>query len=204
MAGRLGINQARSHSASRIPEIECPTGVKLTVREWPMGTSNGTVWILNESVGLQAAAVEVARVVGLPIHLKRLSASGIVRYLPAFVQQRLPPERLLGLAADKTFSAWPALIIAAGRKSAPIALAIKRLAPYPMFALKVQRRREGSPSFDLVLQQRMQEPELGIVSFDAVYNVSPEDCRCAGLSDRAISDAKLVGQLIKRALGLEP
>jgi mitochondrial fission protein ELM1 len=169
-----------------------------------MGASKGTVWILNQSVGLQAAAVEVARVVGLPIHLKRLSASGIISYFPAFVQQRLPPERLLeGLAGDKTFSAWPALIIAAGGKSSPMALAIKRLAPNPIFALKVQRRRERSPSFDLVLQKRMEEPELRLASFDAVYSVSPEDCRCLGLSDRAVSDAKLVGELIKRTFGLE-
>jgi mitochondrial fission protein ELM1 len=169
-----------------------------------MGTSNGTAWILNESVGLQAAAVEVARVVGLPIHLKRLSASGIVGHLPAFVQQRLPPERLLeGLATDKTFSAWPALIIAAGGKSGPVALVIKRLAPNRMFALKVQKGRAWTPSFDLVLQNRTEEPERGFVSFDATYNVSPVDCRCAGLSDRAISDANLIGQLIKRTLGLE-
>jgi hypothetical protein len=165
---------------------------------------NATTWILNESVSLQAAALAVARVVGLPIHLKRLSSSGFIGYLPIFVQHRLPPERLLdGLALDKTFSAWPTLIIAAGKRSDPIALAIKRLAPAPTFALNVVKVKEPSAEFDFVLHQTsIQQGEPGDPSFDAVYNVSPEDSRCAGLSDRALSDADLVGRLIKRTLGL--
>ena len=168
-----------------------------------MFPSNAATWILNEAVCLQAAAVAVARVVALPIYLKQLSPSGFIGYLPIFVQQRLPPEQLLrSLAAHEAFSAWPTVIIAAGRRSGPIALAIKRFAPAPTFALKIAKVKT-SREFDLVLHQAtFQQGEPGNASFDAVYNVSPEDCRCAGLSDRALSDADLVGLLIKRALGL--
>ena len=50
----------------------------------PMGHSNGPVWILNESIGLQSAALEVARVIGLPIHLKTFVGSQNHSIFPGF------------------------------------------------------------------------------------------------------------------------
>src|SRR6185312_13234906 len=86
-------------------------------------------WIITDgSVGMEAQGIAVAEAVGLPFSLKRVRATGAMRLVPAALQLLVPPARLLGyVAANEPVGApWPRLVISIGRRSVPIALAIKR------------------------------------------------------------------------------
>src|SRR6478609_3069201 len=94
------------------------------------GAESGTTWIVTDgSVGMEAQGIAVAEAVGLPYRLRRVRTTGAMKFLPAPLQLLLPPARLLrSVAANEKLEApWPRLIISIGRRSVPIALAIKRL-----------------------------------------------------------------------------
>lgn len=93
--------------------------------------SQGETWIITDgSVGMEAQGIAVAEAVGLPFKLKRVCVKGAMRCLPARLQIRVPPQRLLGSVTSNEPLAppWPRLLISIGRRSVPIALALKRLA----------------------------------------------------------------------------
>ena len=108
-------------------------------------------WIITDgSVGMEAQGIAVAEAVGLPFSLKRVRAKGIMRLLPAPLQILVPPAWLLRSVASNEPLAppWPRLVISIGRRSVPIALAVKRLAG--AFALHIQNPRVPPKLFDLV------------------------------------------------------
>jgi mitochondrial fission protein ELM1 len=85
------------------------------------GPENGTWIVTDGSVGMEAQGIAVAEAVGLPYSLKR-------------VRIYMPPRRLLDFVSSNEPLAppWPRLIISIGRRSVPIALALKawrRLSP---------------------------------------------------------------------------
>jgi mitochondrial fission protein ELM1 len=164
-------------------------------------TTNST-WILNESFALQAHAIRVARAVGFPIELKRVQASGLLRYLPMSLQKRMNPERLLSL--DSLTAAPPRLVIAAGRRSVPVGLAIKRISPIPVFTLYVRRKsRRSSPDFDLVLtnHERSLTP---VAEFDAIYTVTTGFSQIEqSFIQSGMEDVEIVARVIKNAMGLK-
>ncbi len=111
----------------------------------------GTTWIVTDgSVGMEAQGIAVAEAVGLPYALKRVRVSGAMRFLPARLQIHVPPERLLGSVAsnDPLAPPWPRLVISIGRRSVPIALAIKQIAQ--AFALHIQNPKVPKRRFDLI------------------------------------------------------
>jgi uncharacterized protein len=101
-------------------------------RKRPVGeTTAGALqtWIVTDgSAGNENQALAVAEAVGLPFALKRVCATGALRMIPPRLQIYLPPERLLrSVGASEPLTApWPRLVISAGQRSAPIALAVKR------------------------------------------------------------------------------
>lgn len=94
----------------------------------------------------------MAEAVGLPFSLKRVRVKGAVRLLPPSLQIYLPPRRLLGFVESSAplEPPWPRLIISSGRRSVPVALALKRLADPPSFALHIHDPKVRPDRFDLV------------------------------------------------------
>jgi hypothetical protein len=166
-------------------------------------TINST-WILNESFALQAPAIRVARAVGFPIELKRVQASGLLRYLPMSLQKRMNPERLLASSLDSLTAVPPRLLIAAGRRSVPVALAIKHISPIPVFTLYVRRKsKRSSPDFDLVLTNHARSL-TPVAEFDAIYTVTTGFSQIEqSFIQSGMEDVEIVARVIKNAMGLK-
>jgi hypothetical protein len=113
------------------------------------------------------------------------------------------PERLLASSLDSLRAVPPRLVIAAGRRSVPVGLAIKRISAIPVFTLYVRRKsRRSSPDFDLVLtnHERSLTPAA---DFDAIYTVTtdfPQGKQSPIQS--GTEDVEIVARVIKKALGL--
>jgi mitochondrial fission protein ELM1 len=137
--------------------------------------SPGETWIVTDgSVGMEAQGIAVAEAVGLPHTLKRVRVKGLMRLLPARVQIHVPPALFLrSVTANEPLRApWPRLIISIGRRSVPIALAIKRLSG--AFGLHIQNPRVPPQLFDLIaapVHDDFTGPNV-ITTFGAVHSVT--------------------------------
>jgi mitochondrial fission protein ELM1 len=129
--------------------------------------------------------------------LKRLEPSGLLRYLPVLLQMRVSPSTLLASYLD---SHWPRIVIAAGRKSVPVALAIKRIAAGPVFALHVRLQPRWVPRFDVFMSSAD-----SITGFDATYNVSRTTSASISQSsnDCFNRDSNIVAHVIRRAIDVQ-
>ena len=115
------------------------------------------IWVLvDRRPGSSNQALGVAEALGLPFVVKRLDYTRQVA-LPTLLKGRsligISPQSRAGLAPP-----WPDLVIAAGRRAAPVALVIKR--------------RSGGHSFLVQLMH----PDIGADDFDVI--VVPEHDRC--------------------------
>jgi uncharacterized protein len=123
---------------------------------------------------MEAQGIAVAEAVGLPFSLKRVRIKGAMRLLPARLQIHVPPERLLrSVESNKPLAPpWPRLVISIGRRSVPIALAIKRAAS--AFGLHIQNPRVPPELFDLVAGPAHDnfEGRNVITTFGAVHSVT--------------------------------
>jgi mitochondrial fission protein ELM1 len=142
-------------------------------------------WIVTDgSVGMEAQGIAVAEAVGLPFTLKRVRTKGAMRLLPAPLQLLLPPKALLrAVESNEAIEPpWPRLIISIGRRSVPIALAIKRLSG--AYALHIQNPKVPARLFDLVaapIHDNFDGPNV-VTTFGAVHSVTPERLAEAGKS----------------------
>jgi uncharacterized protein len=132
-------------------------------------------WIITDgSVGMEAQGIAVAEAVGLPFSLKQVRTKGVMRFLPARLQIYVPPGRLLSsVASNKPLVApWPRLVISIGRRSVPIALAVKRASG--AFGLHIQNPRVPPQLFDLVAapaHDNFDGPNV-VTTFGAVHSVT--------------------------------
>jgi mitochondrial fission protein ELM1 len=144
-------------------------------------------WILTDgSAGTEAQGIAVAEAVGLPFSLKRVRVAGAMRFLPAPLQLLVPPARLLrSLAAGERLAPpWPRLVISASGRSVSVALAVKRLADPPLFALHIQNPKVPARLFDLVaapVHDNLTGSNV-IATFGAVHGVTPERLAAAAKS----------------------
>jgi uncharacterized protein len=142
-------------------------------------------WIITDgSVGMEAQGIAVAEAVGLPLSLRRVRVTGAMKFVPAPLQILLPPARLLRSVTsnEKLEAPWPRLIISIGRRSVPIALAIKRLSQPHAFALHIQNPRVPARLFDLIaapVHDGFEGPNV-VTTFGAVHSVTPERLAEAG------------------------
>ncbi len=123
---------------------------------------------------MEAQGIAVAEAVGLPFRLKRVRVKGAMRLLPARLQLGVPPRRLLGSVTsnEPLEPPWPRLLISIGRRSVPIALALKRLGR--AFALHIQNPKVPPRLFDLVAAPLHDgfSGENVIATFGAVHSVT--------------------------------
>ncbi len=137
----------------------------------------GETWVITDgSAGMEAQGIAVAEAVGLPLSLRRVRAAGAMRFVPAPLQLLVPPARLLRSVATNAplEPPWPRLVISIGRRSVPIALAIKRLSHPHAFALHIQNPKVPARLFDLIaapVHDHFTGPNV-IVTFGAVHSVT--------------------------------
>jgi mitochondrial fission protein ELM1 len=153
--------------------------------------SKGSTWIVTDgSVGMEAQGIAVAEAVGLPYTLKRVRVTGATRLIPARLQIYLPPARLLrAVSANEPLTApWPRLVISIGRRSVPIALAIKRTAK--AFGLHIQNPKVPPGRFDLIAAP-VHDGFTGsnvINTFGAVHSVTPDRLKDGAKTFAAVID----------------
>ena len=151
----------------------------------PAMTDQGTTWIVTDgSVGMEAQGIAVAEAVGLPYSLKRVRVAGAMRYVPARLQIYVPARRLLDFVVSNEPLAdpWPRLIISIGRRSVPVALAIKTVSGG--FGLHIQNPKVPGGRFDLIaapLHDGYTGPNV-INTFGAVHGVTSERLAAAAAS----------------------
>jgi uncharacterized protein len=148
--------------------------------------------VTDGSIGMEAQGIAVAEAVGLPFSLRRVRVQGALRLLPARLQIYLPPARLLrSVASNEPLQPpWPRLVISIGRRSVPIALAIKRLAQPPAFALHIQNPKVPPKLFDLIaapVHDDFEAPNV-ITTFGAVHSVTDARLAEAAMRFEAIVD----------------
>jgi mitochondrial fission protein ELM1 len=140
-------------------------------------------WIVTDgSVGMEAQGIAVAEAVGFHFSLKRVRSKGPMRLLPAALQVLLPPKVLLRAVQsnEPLEPPWPRLIISIGRRSVPMALAIKRLSG--AYALHIQNPKVPASLFDLIAapaHDNFEGPNV-ITTFGAVHGVTLERLAEAG------------------------
>lgn len=140
-------------------------------------------WIVTDgSVGMEAQGIAVAEAVGLPYNLKRVRPKGLVNLLPAAGQLLVPPKALLRRtdSNEPLEPPWPRLIISIGRRSVPIALAIKRLSG--AYAVHIQNPKVPASLFDLVaapVHDNLKGSNV-ITTFGAVHSVTADRLAEAG------------------------
>jgi mitochondrial fission protein ELM1 len=140
------------------------------------GPENGTWIVTDGSVGMEAQGIAVAEAVGFPYSLKRVRVTGAMRLVPARLQIYVPPRRLLDFVSSNEPLAppWPRLIISIGRRSVPVALALKSVAK--AFALHIQNPKVPKQRFDLIAAP-LHDGYAGknvINTFGAVHSVTPK------------------------------
>ena len=147
-------------------------------------------WIITDgSVGMEAQGIAVAEAVGLPFSLKAGARDRRHALLPAPLQILVPPARLLRFVAsnEPLEAPWPRLIISIGRRSVPIALAIKRLSKPHAFALHIQNPKVPARLFDLIaapVHDGFEAPNV-ITTFGAVHSVTADAACRSGQALRA-------------------
>jgi mitochondrial fission protein ELM1 len=124
---------------------------------------------------MEAQGIAVAEAVGLPFSLKRVRIKGAMKFLPARFQIYVPAGRLLSFVQsnEPLQPAWPRLVISIGRRSVPIALAVKRISG--AFGLHIQNPKVPAQLFDIVaapVHDNFREPNV-ITTFGAVHSVTP-------------------------------
>jgi mitochondrial fission protein ELM1 len=138
---------------------------------------NAQIWSVTDgSAGFEAQAIAVADAIGLPDVLKRVRIKGPLRLLPTRLQVYLSPRFLLRFVGsnEPLHQPWPRVIISVGRRSVPIALALKQLSG--AFAVHIQDPKVPAHWFDLIAapaHDDFRAPNV-ITTFGAVHRVTPE------------------------------
>ena len=140
-------------------------------------------WIVTDgAVGMEAQGIAVAEAVGLPYTLKRVRPAGPIRLIPTSFQLLVPARARLAASEASTPLAppWPRLVISIGRRSVPLALAIKRVGS--AYGLHIQNPKVPAHLFDLIaapVHDDFDGPNV-IATFGAVHSVTADRLAEAG------------------------
>lgn len=115
--------------------------------------SDGRRGMENQVLGLAEA---LARQRPMRIETKRVALKAPYRWLPYPLLGRnaFDPERILEAASDPIAPPWPDLLIACGRLTIPLSIAVRRLSKGRTFTVQTQNPQVPLNRFDLVLPPR--------------------------------------------------
>ena len=139
-----------------------------------------TLWaLLLPEAGFRSQVLGLAERLGATLIEKNVDLRKPWSILPA----RLCPFPLLGLdpKLDRLEPPWPDVVIACGRRTIPLALAIKRASGGRTLAVYIQNPKGAMPSFDLVVSMRhdgLEGPNVMVVD-TAIHRVTPEKLAAA-------------------------
>jgi mitochondrial fission protein ELM1 len=170
---------------------------------------------------MEAQGIAVAEAVGLPFTLKRVCVKGAMRFLPARLQIYVPPARLLrSVQSNEPLQPpWPRLVISIGRRSVPIALAVKRMSgafglhiqnpKVPLSRAPTSSPRSGPCTVSRAAASRRRQSASCRASIPCPIPVS--QCCSAARAQHChemwthapINDTEVVASSIRRALHLE-
>ncbi len=112
-----------------------------------------TVWVLTEgALGMVNQCLALTDALGLDPLIKRACPPGLWAYIPPWLA--LPPLTRLAQQSDSLAPPYPDLLIACGRKSIGLALALRRASARRCFVVYVQDPRINPARFDLVIAPR--------------------------------------------------
>lgn len=104
------------------------------------------IWVLaDDRAGHANQALGVADALGLPYENKSLAYNGLSK-LPNIILG----ATFLHLSGDALGPPWPALVIAAGRRTVPVARAIKRVSDTPCYLVQCMWPGTGAGAIDLI------------------------------------------------------
>lgn len=134
-----------------------------------------TVWVLSDGKpGMQNQCVGLAEALGAEPVVKRIA--------PRFPWSKLPPQLWLaplsapGPDGDAIAPPWPDLLIATGRQTVAVALAIKAASGGRTFCVQIQNPTTGTDRFDLIAvpkHDRMDGPNV-VLTDGALHRVTRE------------------------------
>ncbi len=143
---------------------------------------NNLIWVLlDDRAGNRSQALGVARALMLPYTEIDISYNSLIRLPNIFLG-----ETLIGLNSSsrkKLTAPWPKLVISAGRRSAPAALAIKKMANDKPLLVHIMQPGLKHYKFDLIATPAHDNPPLG-------HNIIPIIGAPHGLSEDVIRQAK--------------
>lgn len=135
------------------------------------------VWLLiDDRAGNKSQVLGVARALGLPFEIKNIeytAAAALPNYMLMASFSMLTQSSRVNLAAP-----WPDIVIAAGRRTAPVARRIKDLSKGKSFLVQVMHPgSSGEEDFSLIAVPRhdgMGEAENRLTMTGAPHGVTPE------------------------------
>lgn len=178
----MSVSHSGNFSAPDTASAGASDGAAALIAESRKARADKTWIVTDGSVGMEAQGIAVAEAVGLPFTLKRVRPKGPMRLLPAPFQLLVPPRAMLAATAsnDALEAPWPRLVISIGRRSVPMAIAIKRLSG--AYALHIQNPKVPARLFDLVAapaHDNFEGPNV-ITTFGAVHGVTADKLAEAG------------------------
>jgi mitochondrial fission protein ELM1 len=145
---------------------------------WLLKAPNGlspVAWVLHDGkAGMASQALGLAEATGFPFIEKRLGIHFPWVYLPP--QLWLLPFRAAGDTGASLHPPWPDLVIACGRNTAMLALAIRRASGGHTVAAQIQNPKIGRTEFDLMVvpeHDRLRGPRV-MVTRGAIHRVTKE------------------------------
>ena len=129
-------------------------------------------------MGIEAQGIAMAEAMGFSYALKRVWIRGPWRWIPPRLLLRLDPRRLLSsvIYDEPLEPPWPQVIVSVGRRSVPIALALKRVSEGRSFAVHIQDPKVPARHFDWIaapLHDAFSGPNV-LTTFGAVHGVTPD------------------------------
>ena len=118
-----------------------------------MTHSQPTIWALAlPEAGFRSQVIGLAEALNVPFVLKNVNLKKPWSLMPV----RFCPLALMGLDAesDALTPPWPDLVIGCGRRTIPLALAIKRASHGKTRAVHIQDPKSATPLFDLVIPMK--------------------------------------------------
>ena len=132
-------------------------------------------WVLTDGkAGMENQCLGLAEALGLDPEIKRIA--------PRFPWRFLPPDLWFGALhapgpdGDTLSPPWPDLLIATGRQTVALSIAIKRLVGNRIFTVQIQNPVIGATRFDLVATPRHDRMTGGnvIVTEGALHRITPD------------------------------
>jgi uncharacterized protein len=114
---------------------------------------SATIWALAlPEAGFRSQVIGLAETVGGRAEIKNVDLAAPWRYLPASFCRR--PLSALTHASDQLTAPWPDAVIACGRRTIPLAIAIKRASQNRTKLIYIQNPKASASEFDLIISMR--------------------------------------------------